>query len=190
MKRKDKFEEIKKQIEAFKSDATTTHLKEDDNSATIIVNIEENPYQAFSGNNMLSNDLYEFIENTFILIDNKKKNIKLKLIFNDTFNDEEKKHIISLINMHYALLYKETKRLIKRTKIIAWILLFIGSIIMGLYGFLCYRNINFIFRETIGIFSWVFLWESCDEFFFTNNSNRIKMLQCLILWESEKIIQP
>ena len=84
MKRKDKFEEIKKQIEAFKSDATTTHLKEDDNSATIIVNIDENPYQAFSGNNMLSNDLYEFIENTFILIDNKKKNIKFFFLFNTT----------------------------------------------------------------------------------------------------------
>lgn len=138
-------------------------------------------YDEYSGQSHLNQGIYAYIDESFRLI---KKNspFTIEISFPDGMSIEEQDRIYGLLRLHYAIEYKELKKKIFRTKAISYILLLIGAIIYLVYGLLEWFNKNFVFRGIIEIFSWVFIWESCNHFVFTNTENKINLLKSLAIF--------
>ena len=186
MKRKEFINRIETDIEEYQKDIHLSNdsKKEKREECIIRLDLREQPiYQPYSGQQMLSDDIFSFIENTFKFV---KKNwdLKIDILYPDEMELEERQKIRQLIKVHYAISYKETRKKIKRTKFFAWVLLIVGSLIFILYGLLEWYQVNFLFRGIIEIFSWVFIWESCDLFVFTNSSNKLELFKYLRLFDA------
>ena len=70
------------------------------------------------------------------------------------------------MKVNYSLRYYEKRTKMKSLAIISLILLLIGCIILATYATLEHFQVNYIVSEVISIFSWVFIWEAADLYFF------------------------
>ena len=100
---------INDEIEAYKNDIsshTYIEIKEEKGIINLHLNKTE-IYKPYSGNSLLEEEIYEFIEESMKVI---KPNLSvgIKLIFPDSFSSEEKEKIERMIRMHYALKFKES----------------------------------------------------------------------------------
>lgn len=142
---------------------------------------------------LINEDIYNTIEETYsillrerkIKINNKQNNKNKYKNKNDNFNninivlvdkgnefnEKEEKNLIDKMKLHYALKIKEVSKKIKIINLDSFICLIIGLILTGLYAFLSIY-LKYAFAEMISIFGWVFIWEACDLFCFTNLFNR------------------
>ena len=177
-------ENMLKAIQDYKNDDLFPTFIEssDDNSCTIILDLASSPiYQAYSSSSMLNDEIFNFVEDSFRIV-RKKDHINLKIIYPEGMDEVEKNKIVRLFKAHYASKYIENREDIKRTKIFAWISLAIGAALLIAKTLLSFYKLSFLFDEIIDIFAWVFIWESCDLFTFTNNSNRMKEIRYLRLF--------
>lgn len=186
MERKEFINRIENDIEEYQKDIHLSDVSENGKREKCIIRLDlrDQPiYQPYSGQHMLNDDIFSFIENTFKFV---KKNwdLKIEILYPEEMDIKERQKIRQLIKAHYAISYKETRKKIRRTKLIAWILLIVGSLIFILYGLLEWYQVNFLFRGIIEIFSWVFIWESCDLFVFTNSSNKLELFKYLRLFDA------
>lgn len=153
--------------------------------STITLDLNEGEiYKPYSNKTMLSDDIFDFLEESFKLA-KKTYDIHLVLIVPELMEDSEINKIKKLINFHYAVKHNEIKKELTRTKIIGLALLITGMITYCIFGLLEWFKINFIFREVIEIFAWVFIWESCDQFFFVTFVKRLEATRCLLLFEAK-----
>lgn len=138
-------------------------------------------YDEYSGQSQLNQGIYTYIDEAFKLI---KKNtpFTIEVSYPEGMSIEEQDRIYHLLKLHYAIEYKEVKKKVFRTKAIAYILLLIGVAIYMVFGLLEWFNKNFVFRGVIEIFSWVFIWESCSHFVFTNTENKLSLLKNLAIF--------
>lgn len=144
-----------------------------------------NIYNEYSGETLLEEGIYHFIDETYKMT-KKRILLNLEIVYPQDMSLEERIKIKNLIKVHYAVAYKQAKQEIRKTKIVAWILLFIGALLFLLYGLLDWYNVNFVFEGIIEIFSWVFIWESCNLFVFTNTENKMDMIKSLRLFDAVK----
>lgn len=142
-------------------------------------------YNEYSGEALLEEGIYHFIDETYKMT-KRRALLNLEIVYPEEMPLEERIKIKSLIKVHYAVAYKQAKQEIKKTKITAWILLFIGALLFLLYGLLEWYKVNFVFQGIIEIFSWVFIWESCNLFVFTNTENKMHMIKSLRLFDAVK----
>lgn len=77
-----------------------------------------------------------------------------------------KESIEGSISHYYQLKYSDSSKKLRKDHFIAWLLLILGILIMGLYVTLCIIDKAVILREVISIFSWVFIWEFFDRICF------------------------
>ena len=133
----------------------------------------------------INEEIFNMIEETYstllrerkIKFNNKKNknnlnNINILLVDKgNEFNKEEEKNLIEKMKLHYAFKIKEINKKIKTINIGSFICLIIGLILTGLYALLSIY-LKYAFAEMISIFGWVFIWEACDLFCFTNLFNR------------------
>lgn len=133
----------------------------------------------------INEEIFNMIEETYstllrerkIKFNNKKNknnlnNINILLVDKgNEFNKEEEKNLIEKMKLHYAFKIKEINKKIKTINIGSFICLIIGLILTGLYALLSIF-LKYAFAEMISIFGWVFIWEACDLFCFTNLFNR------------------
>lgn len=70
------------------------------------------------------------------------------------------------ISRFYQIKYSDSLKKLRKDNFVAWILLAVGIVIMGLYITLCIIDKAVILREVISIFSWVFIWEFFDRICF------------------------
>ncbi len=190
MKRKNEsfIKKINNEIDDFKKKVIMpTCFKEDDESLTIIINLKEQEiFKPYSGESLLQDDIFEFIEEIFKFA-NAKSKIKYELIFPENMELETQQKIKDLIKIHYALKFKEYHRKNHNNSILSWSLLLFGSLIFIIYGILEWNHVNFLFQGIIEIFAWVFIWASCESFFFTKWENRHQMVKYLRLLTAEFI---
>ena len=145
-------------------------------------------YKGYSNKTMLNDDIFDFIEESFKLA-KKTYDIHLIMIVPQNINESEINKIKKLIYFHYAVKHTEIKKELRRTKILGFVLLIIGMLTYCVFGLLEWFKINFIFREVIEIFAWVFIWESCDQFFFVTFGKKIESTRYLLLFESKIFIK-
>ena len=133
----------------------------------------------------INEEIFNMIEETYSILlrerkikfNNKKNknnlnNINILLVDKgNEFNKEEEKNLIEKMKLHYAFKIKEINKKIKTINIGSSICLIIGLILTGLYALLSIY-LKYAFAEMISIFGWVFIWEACDLFCFTNLFNR------------------
>ncbi len=183
MKKKD-IDIFAKSIEEYVTNEDFHNYIEKENECIINLDLTEGEiYQNYSNQSLLNGEIFEFIENTFRYVD-KRKQLAIAIRFPKKMKAEEQRKIILLLKAHYAQKVSASQKSIRRNKILAWILLIIGSLIFIGYGLLDYWDINFLFIGIMEIFSWVFIWESCYSFFFTNNEKRMQLMMYVKLFNS------
>lgn len=178
--------QINENINKYITDINLTNYQESEDQKEGYIQLDlrnVNIYNEYSGETLLDRGIFHFIEETYKFI-KKTTIIKLNISFPEQMTIEEQTKIYNLIKVHYAVAYKLSKQKILKTKILAWILLGIGALLFLFYGLLEWYNVNFVFRGIIEIFSWVFIWESCNLFVFTNTENKMNMVKYLRLFSS------
>jgi hypothetical protein len=184
-KMKQLLAEIDKSIEEYRKDITITNYQETDTECVIFINLEKDKiYKEYSEKALLCNEVYDFIDDTYQYV-KKTLNLRLELTFPKDMSEEEKDRIIKIIRVHYAINYDKVRKDIKRIKLLSLLLLSIGVLMLLLFGLLEWYGFNFVLREIIDVFAWVFIWESCDLFVFTNTTNRFQALKNLRLFNCE-----
>ncbi len=178
--------QVNEDINRYIKDINLTNYQESEDQKEGYIQLDlrnVNIYNEYSGETLLDRGIFHFIEETYKFV-KKKTTIKLNISFPEEMPLEEQIKIYKLIKVHYAVAYKLSKQKIIKTKILAWILLAIGALLFLFYGLLEWYNVNFVFRGIIEIFSWVFIWESCNLFVFTNTENKMNMIKYLRLFSS------
>lgn len=184
-KYKETLNKIHGEIESYKADQHMINLLEHQNNSTIFLDLSNNEiYQEFSNQTLLNPDIFDFIEKTYQFI-KKKQNIQIQIKFGETMNREEKEKIKQLIHLHYAIQFKKATYTIHKTNGIASIVLGIGALLFAIYGLMDWYKVNFIFQGIIEIFSWVFIWEACSLYTFTNSQNRLDRFHWYKLYHAE-----
>lgn len=167
----------KENLENFRSDNFLKNYYETKTDAYIIITItKENIYNQYSKNSLINNDFFDYLDELYKFA-NKSKKLNLVFDFDKNFNENEKDNVISLVKVNYSLRYHETRVKMKSLAIISLILLLIGCIILTTYAILEHFQVNYIISEVISIFSWVFIWEAGDLFFFSRHELKLECLK-------------
>lgn len=171
---KDIKENMEKDINSYK-DKASKKVEIDFTSGDI--------YKANSNKSLLNPEIFEYLE---LRARGYRKNESLVLdyIFPTDMEEKEKEEIHRLMRFHYAISYRMMQKEIIKTRILAGIILGFGALLYALFGLLVHFNVSFIYQGIAEIFSWVFIWEACHLFFFTNNENKIKSVNYLRLYKA------
>lgn len=171
-------------IEEYKQNPNLKNYSYHDGICTIFLNLSnEDIYQKYSNESLLNPEIYDFIENTYSYI-NKKDKLVISISFKNDITDEEKKKILLLLKSRYAIKIVESSKEIKRNNILTFLFLLVGSIFFIVYELINWKDSNFLFSSIFEIFSWVFIWEACYLFFFTNSSERINRFKYMKIFNS------
>lgn len=167
----------KENLEHFRSDNFLENYYETETDAYIIVTVtKDNIYNQYSKNSLINNDFFDYLDEMYKFA-NKSKKLNIVFDFDENFLENEKDNVISLVKVNYSLHYHEIRMKMKSLAIISFILLLIGCLILATYAILEHFQVNYIVSEVISIFSWVFIWESGDLFFFTRRELKLECLK-------------
>ena len=184
MKYKNEIKKVTTEIKDIISNNEFKSYVEDNETSTIIVHFnEDNIYNDFSGKSLLSNEVYEYVDDAFALV-NKKLKLNFNFVYSDSIKDDEKIQIEKAFKSHYALQIIQGKKQTHRTRLISYILLAFGILFLILYGLLIWLEGNFIFESIIEIVAWVFIWEAADTYFFLNHSNKKELVKNIIIFNA------
>ena len=167
----------KENLERFRNDNFLKNYYETDTDAYIVVTVtKENIYDQYSKNSLINNDFFDYLDELYKFA-NKSKKLNIVFDFDESFSEQEKDNVISLVKVNYSLRYYEKRTKMKSLAIISLILLLIGCIILATYATLEHFQVNYIVSEVISIFSWVFIWEAADLYFFARRELKIACLK-------------
>ncbi|MDY4857696.1 MAG: hypothetical protein SO232_03585 [Candidatus Onthovivens sp.] len=167
----------KENLERFRNDNFLKNYYETDTDAYIVVTVtKENIYDQYSKNSLINNDFFDYLDELYKFA-NKSKKLNIVFDFDESFSEQEKDNVISLVKVNYSLRYYEKRTKMKSLAIISLILLLIGCIILATYATLEHFQVNYIISEVISIFSWVFIWEAADLYFFARRELKIDCLK-------------
>ena len=144
---------------------------------------KDNAYQEFSNNTLLNESIYICIEEKFKLFNTLDLKYNINLIFDESFEDHEKERVKEMIKDHYAIKSVDKRASIRRTNIGSIICLIVGLFLLTLYSILSIR-LKYEYSEILSIFAWVFVWESCDLFCFSNASNKKEEIKYNLIYDS------
>lgn len=151
-------------------------LVEDDGKAYINVDLTkvESPFSVYSYDTRVDPEIYAYIDSAVFFL---KVTIPVVINFDDggRYSDELKEKIKKAVIRHYALEFEDRMHEHRRKVLFAWLTFAIGIILLStyiiLYTFL--KEKWTIFLEIITIFTWVFIWQSADNFFFSGHERRV-----------------
>lgn len=141
--------------------------------------------------NRISNEIVEYIHREMKLIPMKSK-IIIKICGKSSFSLEEKEQMIDVLRNHYGLLVQHELKLHRYRKIKKLILLLIGILFIAFSRWFS-RLFSSVIEELFLIAGWVVIWELVYEVVFTDNTQKIQVLQmkkltdCQIVFEKEKV---
>ena len=182
----NRVKEIVSAINSYVVDRENYSINETELGTEITIDLREGDiYQVYSGKNFLSPDVFDYLETVFKFIKHKARPLILHFIFPDKMSNEEKAKIIRLYRVHYAIEYDSTKQEIKKTNVIATILLLIGLLIMTVYYALSKMSVEKVIQDIVTIFGWVFIWEACNNFAFENFRNRLNRSKYMLLFTAK-----
>ncbi len=144
---------------------------------------KDNTYQEFSNNTLINENIYTCIEEKFKLFNTLNLKYNINLIFDDSFKEDEKERVKEIIKDHYAIKSIDKRISIRRTNIASLICLITGILLLTLYSVLS-LHLKYEYSEILSIFAWVFVWESCDLFCFSNASNKKDEIKYNLIYDS------
>lgn len=182
--RRNLIKQLEENIEEYKKDIKYTNYIEEEGIVSIILDLTESEiYEPFSNKTILNTAIFDYIFETYKLVD-KKADLNIKIKFPENISSDEKEKIINLFKVNYAVDFKKSNDKIRRTNLFGAILLTVGAILFIIYELLLHYDMNFLFCGIIEIFSWVFIWQSCEQFAFRNSENKIDKLLSLRLFNA------
>ncbi len=185
-KYKETMNRIHQDIEEYKEDLKLSRSTHNEREHFITIDLsQEEIYQPYSQKMLLNEGIYSFIENSYHYV-KKNSEISFQYIFPDNIDRNEQNRIKKLVKVHYAISCEETTNEIHRTNLRGLIVLFFGIGLFAIFGLLEWFEVNFIFRGVIEIFSWVFIWEACNCFAFTNTKNKLNRLKYIKLFDAAR----
>lgn len=151
-------------------------LLSDDGKAYINVDLTkvESPFSVYSYDTRVDSEIYAYIDNAAFFL---RSEVPVVINFDDGghYDEEMREKIKKAVIRHYALEFED--RLIdhKRRLLFGWLAFFIGVIFLStLISLSIILDDSWrIFLEIITIFSWVFIWQSVDIFFFSGHERRV-----------------
>ena len=153
-------------------------LVEDDGKAYINVDLTkvETPFSVYSYNTRVDPEIYAYIDSAVFFI---RAEVPVVINFDDggRYSEELKDKIKRAVIRHYALEFEDRLLEHRRRLLFGWITFGIGIILLATYIIL-YTFIKeqwTIFLEIITIFTWVFIWQSADNFFFAGHERRVDL---------------
>lgn len=173
-------------LSAKSKDLVDNYFETDDECHILVYINHENIYNDFSLKTVLTDELYEYIDSIMRICD-AKKDLIIEINFTDGFSQEEKDNIVNLLKAHYAIEYSVHKKIRKRLSYVALGLLLFGALLLSLYIGFTVAKLNTLVSEIISIFSWVFIWESCDLFVFERHNQRLLCFKNMRLFNAEYI---
>lgn len=161
------------------------NLNNDESTITVDLSSCE-IYQAYSNKMWLDSNIYDYINQIYRVLNERKINKRIVIKYPDDMPTEEREKIKRLLEIHYASMFRENTYAIRHNNKKGALLLLVGAIFLIFYYIMQYKNVNFIYCSIIEIFSWVFVWESCNCFFLENTSNRIERIRNINIYNSLK----
>lgn len=187
--------DIQNEIEVYaenfiEKNGNNDNFYEDENNSYIVISInKDNAYDEFSNKNRLNSEIFDYIDE-YLSLTNKIKKLNVLFSFSDDFNSEEKEYIIELFKLHYAIKYKEDYKRLRQYSLMSLVLLMIGAALLTAYALLLHFNVNEVLSEIVSIFSWVFVWESCDSFVFSRSRTRLEILRSKKIFSANIVEKP
>jgi hypothetical protein len=124
---------------------------------------EDEIFKPFSAEHALDPEIFEYLEDQASYM-SAGTPLTIEFIL-DRHNQDLQETISKLYRSHYRFDFAEDRTELRKNRTLAWVLLGIGALILVAYGLLQAFAKN-DFNEIVSIFSWVFIWESCDRFVF------------------------
>lgn len=153
-------------------------LIEDDGKAYINVDLTkvDTPFSVYSYDTRVDPEIYAYIDSAAFFL---RTAIPVVINFDDggRYTEEMKDKIKRAVIRHYALEFEDKLYEHRRRLLFGWLTFAIGIILLSLYIIL-YTFIKeqwTIFLEIITIFTWVFIWQSADNFFFSGHERRVDL---------------
>ena len=178
--------EIKKMFEEIKEIRNDNHffdVSNDLNTFTLNLDLTKGQiYRDYSNKSLIDSNVYDYIEETYDTLYKSGRKFRLNIIFPADMDDDEKSKIIKLLKIHYSVQYEKCNKEFIKTNIRALILLLFGALLYALYAVVLHYTSNRIVDSIVEIFAWVFIWQSCFEFFFTNAQIRKDRIYYLKLY--------
>ena len=153
-------------------------LVEDDGKAYINVDLTkvESPFSVYSYDTRVDPEIYAYIDSAAFYL---RTAIPVVINFDDggRYSEELKAKIKAAVIRHYALEFEDRIYEHRRRMVFGWVAFFIGmaflisSIIQNIF---VEEKIR-VFFEIVTIFSWVFIWQSIDIFFFAGHERRVEI---------------
>ena len=151
-------------------------LVEEDGKAYINVDLTkvETPFSVYSYDTRVDSEIYAYIDNAAFFL---RTAIPVVINFDDggRYSEELKDKIKRAVIRHYALEFEDRMYEHRRRTLFGWIAFAIGILFLSMYiifNTFLQKEIT-IFFEIITIFSWVFIWQSVDIFFFDGHERRV-----------------
>lgn len=184
MKNKNILKRINSDIEEYKKDLKLSNYSEENNECYIRLKLNNGEiYQPYSNETLIHEDVFNYIENVYHFV-RRQNNIHILIDFPEDTSLEEQTKIKRLLRVHYAVMVKKTHNEIHKTTIRGTIILLIGALLFSIFGLLEWFEVNFIFRGIIEIFSWVFIWEACNQYAFKNTENKVSRIKYIKLFDA------
>lgn len=148
----------------------------DDGKAHINVDLTkvDSPFSVYSYDSRVDSEIYAYIDNAAFFL---RSAVPVVINFDDDgrYSDEMKDKIKKAVIRHYALEFEDHLIEHRRKILYGWLSFFIGVIFLAVMISLKVAGLDdlSVFFEIITIFSWVFVWQSIDIFFFSGHERRI-----------------
>lgn len=151
-------------------------LVEDDGKAYINVDLTkvESPFSVYSYDTRVDSEIYAYIDSAAFYL---RASVPVVINFDDggRYSDEMKEKIRRAVIRHYSLEFEDRLHEHRRRIIFGWLSLIIGILFLTASVLAHYfiKEDYAVFFELITIISWVFVWQSFDNFFFAGHERRV-----------------
>lgn len=148
----------------------------DDGKAYINVDLTktESPFSIFSYDSRVDTEIYDYIDNSAFFL---RTAVPVVINFDDggRYSEELKDKIRKAVIRHYALEFEDQLIEHKRRILYGWLSFLVGTLFLStLISLTVILDDRWsIFLEILTIFSWVFIWQSVDIFFFSGHERRV-----------------
>lgn len=151
-------------------------LVEDDGKAYINVDLTkvDSPFSIYSYDKRVDSEIYAYIDSAAFYL---RASVPVVINFDDggRYDDDMKEKIKKAVIRHYSLEFEDRLHEHRRRIIFGWLSLIIGILFLAASVLAHYfiKEDYAVFFELITIISWVFVWQSFDNFFFAGHERRV-----------------
>jgi hypothetical protein len=159
----------------------TKLFMQSDGRAHIVCDLrkEDEIFKPFSAGHALAPEIFEYLEDQANYM-SAGTPLTIEFIL-DRHNQDLQETVSKLYRSHYRFDFAEDRSEITKNRTLAWLLAWYRDALV-LVLWLASSLLSQRFQEIVSIFSWVFIWESCDRFVFERLSIGQKSKPAMPKW--------